>query len=173
MNGRSIALGIAIVGLLLLVGRGGRSRGPEHAMMRPGRSMPGMGRFASPAGGATSAATDDTGVRSATGAAAATPPGCPAITPAVAAAGRQIFNGPGNCFGCHGRDGAGTGMAPALHAHRWLKIDGSFPSIVGLVNGGVPHPVGPYTEAMPPRGGATLSRAQVCAVAAYVFSLSH
>ncbi len=138
--------GAAVAALLLALGCGERARERQHAMM-PGMAKPGM--------------------------AGAAPAACPPIAPASAAAGRRIFNGPGNCFSCHGPDAAGTAMAPTLHAHEWLKIDGSYAAIVGLVNAGVPHPAGPYTEPMPSRGGAPLDSAQVCSVAAYVYSLSH
>ena len=97
--------------------------------------------------------------------------GCPPITPAIIEAGRRIFTGPGNCYGCHGADASGTAMAPTLHAHKWLNIDGSYVSIVGLVQRGVSKPKA-HSEVMPPMGGANLSTSQICEVAADVYSLS-
>ncbi len=146
MQGGRVIGRAAVVALLLVLGCGERARERQHAM------MPGMGMR-------ETAGADRTA--------------CPPMAPAAVTAGSGIFNGAGNCFSCHGRDGAGTAMAPPLHAHRWLKIDGSYAAIAGLVTGGVARPVGPYTEPMPARGGAPLSSAQVCAVAAYVYSLSH
>ena len=174
MRGWGFAGGTAVCAMmLLLLGCGGRSpRERQHAMMTGGTPMQ---RTSQPGPGMKPAA--ETGaapvVPAGGGAAAAPPPGCPPVSPEVVAAGRQIFNRGGNCFSCHGPSGSGTGMAPTLHAHRWLKIDGSYASIVGLVNAGVPHPVGPFTERMPAKGGADLTSTQVCSVAAYVFALSH
>jgi hypothetical protein len=103
---------------------------------------------------------------------AVTAPGCPPVAPAVVSEGRRIFASTGNCYTCHGPDAGGTALAPSLHAHRWLNITGSYESIVGLVTSGVPQPK-QHPAPMPPKGGAALSGHQVCAVAAYVYSLSH
>jgi mono/diheme cytochrome c family protein len=61
------------------------------------------------------------------------------------------------------------GCSPPL---RWLNIDGSYAAIAGLVRTGVPNPK-QHSAPMPPMGGATMSAVQVCAVAAYVYSLGH
>ena len=114
------------------------------------------------------------GVSGARAESSATPPApCPPFATSHVAAGRQIFNRTGNCYTCHGLNAVGTTMAPTLGAHAWLKIDGSYSAIVSLVESGVARPIGPFTETMPPRGGADLSVGQVCDVAAYVYSLSH
>jgi mono/diheme cytochrome c family protein len=86
--------------------------------------------------------------------------------------GEKIFAGAGNCFTCHGAGGAGGPLAPALNDAQWLHIDGAFPAIEQIVKQGVPQPK-QYPAAMPARGGATLTDAQVKQVAAYVYSLSH
>ena len=93
-------------------------------------------------------------------------------TAADVAEGEKIFSGTGNCFTCHGAGGAGGPLAPALNDATWLNIDGSFASIETTVNNGVPAPK-QFPAAMPAKGGAALSAAQVKQVAAYVYSLSH
>jgi mono/diheme cytochrome c family protein len=87
--------------------------------------------------------------------------------------GAEIFDGGGNCLNCHGAGGVGTSLAPDLmRGHQWIHIDGSYAQIATLVNTGVPKPK-EFPAPMPPKGGAALSPGQVCAVAAYVYSLSH
>jgi mono/diheme cytochrome c family protein len=63
-------------------------------------------------------------------------------------------------------------LAPDLTDAQWLNVDGSYGSIAGLVRSGVPKPK-EHSAPMPALGGAPLSGAQVCAVAAYVYSLGH
>ncbi|HMA44737.1 MAG TPA: c-type cytochrome [Gemmatimonadales bacterium] len=98
------------------------------------------------------------------------------ITPGLIALGDSIFHGKvagGLCFGCHGVDGKGTpGLAPDLTSGKWLHGDGSYASIMKTVEAGVPHPK-TAPAPMPPMGGAKLSPAELRAVAAYVFALSH
>lgn len=105
---------------------------------------------------------------------AATPAaaGCPAVDEALVTQGRAIFVGPGNCQTCHGANAKGTPLAPDLTDAQWLNIDGSYASISQLVKTGVPRPK-QHPAPMPPMGGASLTPQQVCAVAAYVYSLSH
>lgn len=88
------------------------------------------------------------------------------------AAGRAIFTGKGNCYACHGPDAKGTPLAPNLTDTTWIHIDGSLASIQKLVTDGVPTPKNAPAP-MPPKGGASLSDAEVHAVAEYVYSLSH
>lgn len=98
------------------------------------------------------------------------------ITPGLVALGDSIFHGKaagGLCFGCHGADGKGTpGLAPDLTSGKWLHGDGSLASIIKTVEAGVPHPK-TAPAPMPPMGGSKLGPAELRAVAAYVFSLSH
>jgi len=98
------------------------------------------------------------------------------ITPGLIALGDSIFHGKvagGMCFGCHGVDGKGTpGLAPDLTGGKWLHGDGSYAFIMQTVEVGVPKPK-VAAAPMPPMGGAKLTPAEVRAVAAYVFSLSH
>jgi mono/diheme cytochrome c family protein len=96
---------------------------------------------------------------------------CPAVTQPAVDRGREIFGTRGNCYACHGPDAGGTAAAPDLRDAQWLDADGSYRSIIALVRSGVPHPK-QYPAAMPPEGGAALSDAELCAVAAYVRSLA-
>jgi mono/diheme cytochrome c family protein len=86
--------------------------------------------------------------------------------------GRKLFVGAGGCQTCHGADARGTAMAPNLRNDEWLNIDGSYESIVELVDRGVPEPR-KHPAFMPPRGGFGIDDAQLRAVAAYVYAISH
>jgi mono/diheme cytochrome c family protein len=97
------------------------------------------------------------------------------ITPAMVALGDSIFHGQvanGTCSACHGSDAKGTPLAPDLTDSKWLWSDGSYKAIVRTVTEGVPAPR-EHRGVMPPMGGAQLTPAQVGAVGAYVFALSH
>jgi mono/diheme cytochrome c family protein len=96
-------------------------------------------------------------------------------SPAQVALGDSIFHGQvggGTCTACHGQDAKGTAVAPNLTDAEWINTDGSLDGIVKVVTNGVPKPK-QHPAPMPPKGGAALSDAQVRAVAAYVYSLSH
>jgi mono/diheme cytochrome c family protein len=97
---------------------------------------------------------------------------CPPASQPLADRGRAVFTGAGNCFACHGANAKGTALAPNLTDAQWLNIDGSYASIAALVRTGVAKPK-QHAAPMPALGGAALNGSQVCAVAAYVYSLSH
>ena len=97
---------------------------------------------------------------------------CPPVNQGLVDGGRAVFSGAGNCYACHGANAKGTTLAPDLTDRTWLNIDGSYASIVELVRSGVAKPK-QYSAPMPALGGAALSSPQTCAVAAYVYSLSH
>ncbi len=104
-------------------------------------------------------------------AAVAPPPG---FTAAQVALGRSIYHGEardGTCSGCHGSDGRGTNVGPALTGG-WLWGDGSVASLARVISAGVAKPR-KYSGAMPARGGAPLGDSDVDAVAAYVWTLGH
>jgi cytochrome c553 len=84
--------------------------------------------------------------------------------------GKAIFEGKGNCWTCHGRDGRGTPLGPDLTAAAWLNTDGSVDSVRALIRAGVPRPK-KYPAPMPAMGGARLSAAEINAVTEYVLSL--
>jgi mono/diheme cytochrome c family protein len=98
------------------------------------------------------------------------------FAPGLVALGDSIYHGKvagGLCFGCHGVDAKGTpGLAPDLTSGKWLHGDGSYAFIMKIVETGVPHPK-TAPAPMLPMGGSKLGPAELRAVAAYVFSLSH
>jgi len=101
-----------------------------------------------------------------------TPPGS---TSEAVALGNRIFHGEvadAPCAGCHGTDAKGSPQGPDLTSGKWLWGDGSLASIAHTITVGVPQPK-QYGAPMPPMGGAQLSQAQVSAVAAYIWALSH
>lgn len=92
------------------------------------------------------------------------------VTSKMVSEGAKIFRGPGLCVACHGPEGKGVpGLGADLTTGRWLHTDGSYEGIVDLVQKGTTSEGG---VVMPPKGGASLSEAQIRAVAAYVWSLS-
>jgi mono/diheme cytochrome c family protein len=119
---------------------------------------------------ADTAPATTTGTPAQPAASAGTPP--VGATAADVTEGQKIFSATGNCFTCHGANGTGSALAPALNDGQWLNISGDFASIQQIVNAGVPTPK-QYPAAMPAKGGAPLTDAQVRQVAAYVYSLSH
>jgi mono/diheme cytochrome c family protein len=99
------------------------------------------------------------------------------VTPVNVALGDSLFNN-GNCQRCHGKGGVGAQNAPALDGKKWLQLkDGSFDEIVKIITEGVPQGAvkdPSHRFAMRGRGGnMNLTDAQVQAVAAYVWTLSH
>jgi mono/diheme cytochrome c family protein len=93
----------------------------------------------------------------------------------MVALGDSVYHGQvagGTCAGCHGSNAKGTPLAPDLTTSKWIWGDGSYQSIIHIVQQGVPAPK-QYRGVMPPMGGAQLTPAQVHAVAAYVFAISH
>ena len=110
------------------------------------------------------------------GALAAAPPAvggsCPPASATLAAEGSSVFNDTGTCFTCHGSNGIGTPLAPELMAgHTWIQIGGSYGEIAELVKNGVPHPK-EHPAPMPPMGGMNLTQEELCAVSAYVVSIT-
>jgi mono/diheme cytochrome c family protein len=119
----------------------------------------------------------------------ATPPAAapPAATPAPkgaapapaqggggnAAEGQQLFASAAPCVSCHGPNGAGTALGPALNDNQWLWFT-SRPTqdqLFTLIKTGVATPK-QHPAPMPAMGGAALTDAQVRSLAAYVLSIS-
>jgi len=151
------------------VGAAGADTGGARGGMMGGRGGMGGGGMM----GAVMAQSADTAAAPTTTAAEASAPGCPDVSQELVDTGRQIFTGKGaTCFACHGSDAHGTTLAPSLADSTWLEADGSYAGIVKTVQAGVPQPK-KYPAPMPPVGGARLDTDQTCAVAAYVYSLSH
>ncbi len=106
------------------------------------------------------------------------PPALPAqaasADSALVAAGKRIFEGRGLCATCHGLQGEGI-LGPTLQLNAgktaWLHTDGSQASLVTLIAEGIDPTETRIGVAMPARGGARLTDAQVAQVAAYVRAL--
>jgi glucose/arabinose dehydrogenase/cytochrome c5 len=99
----------------------------------------------------------------------------PGVSPDQVALGSRIFHGSvsgGTCAGCHGSNAKGSPIGSDLSAGKWLWSDGSLSALVQTINAGVPKPKA-HLGAMPPRGGAALSDADLQAVAAYVWAVGH
>ena len=94
------------------------------------------------------------------------------VTPEMVAQGETIFTGAGICYTCHMPGGVGGPLAPNLTDDEWINVDGSYPAIVQLVTTGVPEPQ-QHPGIMLPKGGSSISDAEVRAVAAYVWTLGH
>jgi mono/diheme cytochrome c family protein len=93
------------------------------------------------------------------------------VTQQTVEEGRIIFHGSGGCLRCHGQNGSGTFLAPALNDEKRIHLQtASYQEIVELVRSGVAQPRRSMTV-MPPLGGAPLADQQLRAVAAYVFSI--
>ena len=105
-------------------------------------------------------------------AAVALPPG---VTKQTIALGNRVYHGEvggAGCTGCHGDAGKGTPIGPDLSGKKFLWSDGSFAGLMKVIQEGVTKPKN-YRSPMPPMGGVQLTPAQVKAVTAYVWSLSH
>ena len=96
------------------------------------------------------------------------------ITDAMVQEGAQIYAGAGICAACHLADGTGS-IGPDLTDSEWLIGDGEFEQLVEQILEGVSaaEATNSLGAIMPPRGGAAITDAQVRAVAAYVWTLSH
>jgi glucose/arabinose dehydrogenase/cytochrome c553 len=130
---------------------------------------------ATTAGAASAMATPPEGTHPDAGRASRNLPTPPGSSPDQVALGDRIYHGEaknGTCTGCHGSDGAGSPVGPPLTTGKWLWSDGSLAGLERVIETGVPHPKR-YQGVMPPMGGSPLSKADVAAVAAYVWAISH
>ena len=92
-------------------------------------------------------------------------------------AGSELYNG-GSCGACHAVGGRGVGSrAPDLSDIEWLHSEGDFDGIFQTIFWGVPEDrmkaVTPRPFEMHPRGGMTIDREQMKALAAYVWTVAH
>ena len=99
------------------------------------------------------------------------------VTPVNVALGDSLFNA-GSCQRCHGKGGVGAQNAPALDGRKWLQLKtGSYDEIVKIITEGVAQSAikdPAHRFPMRARGGPmNLTDAQVQAVAAYVWTLTH
>lgn len=94
----------------------------------------------------------------------------PGVTMAMVEEGRELYGTV--CMACHGPDGAGTAIGPALTDAEWINVTRNFDEIVNLIHTGVPDPQ-QFPGPMLPMGGGTFTDEQVRALAAYVWAISH
>ena len=96
------------------------------------------------------------------------------VTDAMVQEGQEVFAGVGICAVCHGPDATGA-IGPNLTDDEWLIGEGEYEQLVAQILQGVSaaEATNPLGAIMPPKGGAGISEAQVRAVAAYVWTLSH
>ena len=96
------------------------------------------------------------------------------VTEAMIHEGQQVYAGAGICAACHGPDATGA-VGPDLTDGEWLIGDGEYEQLVAQILEGVSAAEATNTlgAIMPPRGGTAITDAQVRAVAAYVWTLSH
>ncbi len=95
------------------------------------------------------------------------------VTQEMITEGKTLFGGLGLCMVCHGPDGTGLpNLGADLTDSEWLQGEGTFDGILKTIADGVPADKSASGTVMPPKGGSTLSDAQLKAVAAYVWSLS-
>jgi cbb3-type cytochrome c oxidase subunit III len=95
----------------------------------------------------------------------------PGVTPEIVEQGKVVFTDKGDCADCHDSDATGE-EGPNLTDDNWLHAKGSYLSIVNQVEKGVPLERSKTGIFMPPRGGSSISDADVNAVAAYVWAIS-
>jgi len=97
----------------------------------------------------------------------------PGVTSQMVRNGQLLFEGPGLCTSCHGRDGKGTiGTGADLTDDVWSHSDGSFTAILDQIKSGVPKEHSAGGSQMPERGASRLTENQLRAIAAYVWTLS-
>jgi len=99
----------------------------------------------------------------------------PGASPDQVALGDRIFHGEvggGTCAGCHSSDGKGSAMGSDLTSGKWLWGDGGVRAIARTIAQGVAKPK-EHTGVMPPMGGTQLSKADLAALADYVWAIGH
>jgi mono/diheme cytochrome c family protein len=140
---------LAAVGALTACG-GGDSGGGAASQAQPAASQPAAAPAAAPASNVQ------------------LPEG---VTQAMVTAGHELFNTKATCFACHGQDGVGSPLGPALNDSEWIWLDGSYDAIVNQINTGTPQPK-QFAGVMLPRAGINLTDEEVAELAAYVYSIS-
>jgi mono/diheme cytochrome c family protein len=95
------------------------------------------------------------------------------VTDSSIAWGRQLFHGSANCASCHGVEARGTDEGPALSGALWLHGPGTYAWLVEQISLGIPAHETWTHKPMPARGWSNMPAADVRAVAAYVWSITH
>ena len=95
------------------------------------------------------------------------------VTDSTIAWGRQLFHGSANCAACHGVEARGTDEGPALSGALWLHGPGTYEWLVEQIKRGIPAHRTWTGKPMPMRGWSNMPDADVRAVAAYVWAITH
>lgn len=96
------------------------------------------------------------------------------VTAPMVEEGGRLFAGAGLCAACHGPQAKGVpNLGPDLTDAEWLHSKGTYEDILKQIETGVSAEQSKTGTVMPPRGGSQLTEAQMKAVAAYVWTLSH
>jgi cbb3-type cytochrome c oxidase subunit III len=96
----------------------------------------------------------------------------PGVAPEMIIQGKAVFEGPGGCAACHGADAQGL-LGPDLTDDDWWHAKGNYLELVNQILRGVPEELSNSGLPMLPKGGADITDAEVQAVGAYVWKLSH
>lgn len=104
-------------------------------------------------------------------ASATTTAGCPPSDADMIERGKSVFNSNGICFTCHGGGGKGAALGPNLTDSVWIDTEHDMAKIAAVVRNGVSSPK-EHPAPMPPMGGVRLTDEEICAVSAYVYSIS-
>jgi mono/diheme cytochrome c family protein len=95
------------------------------------------------------------------------------VTDSTISQGRALFHGSARCDRCHGLGGRGSPYGPDLADAIWWHGPGSYEWLVREVTHGIPENLTVTGDPMPAHGPAKMSDAEVRAVAAYVWAISH
>lgn len=95
------------------------------------------------------------------------------VTDSSIAWGRRLFHGSANCAGCHGVEARGTTEGPPLSGALWLHGPGTYEWLVEQIREGIPAHHTYTGKPMPMRGWSNMPDADVRAVAAYVWAITH
>lgn len=95
---------------------------------------------------------------------------------ALIARGDSLYHGligRANCILCHGPFLSGGSHGTNLRDQKWHHGDGSYSFLVAVITDGVEQSDQSPIPGMPPRGGTSLSRPEINALAAYVYWISN
>jgi mono/diheme cytochrome c family protein len=95
------------------------------------------------------------------------------VTDSTIAWGRQLFHGSANCAACHGVEARGTDEGPQLSGALWLHGPGTYEWLVEQIKQGISAHRTWTGKPMPMRGWSNMPDADVRAVAAYVWAITH
>jgi mono/diheme cytochrome c family protein len=95
------------------------------------------------------------------------------VTDSSIAWGRELFHGSAHCSQCHGVSARGTDQGPALSGVLWLHGPGTYRWLIEQIGHGLSAHESWSGKPMPSRAWSQMPDADVRAVAAYVWSITH